>query len=570
MDLDIFKKSDPSGKFGKESYVFKNNPNEYDYIINFCDQYNLSDLPFKQKVFHAINNITERIICKNPNCDKLTNYKNSTLGYNEYCCNKCISSDPNIKNIKIEKSIKKYGTKTPAQSKEIKEKTIKTNKEKYGSNSPMSNIDIQNKSKKTLFKNYGVDNPNKHPELIGKRVESFKNNINQYKESYKKTSIEKYGVEHPWMYAEIHKKAIDNQRESKIKNIENIIIDKLKEYSGYKLISVDNTPIKRNVDIICSNGHSFTINREQLYNRHKNKLILCTTCNPLYRGISNSELIIHEFIKEFFDGEIILNTREIIKPYEIDIYLPELNIGFEFNGLFWHSEKFRNSEYHLKKWKISKEVGIDVYSIWEDDWMLKEDIVKSFILNKIGKTPNKIYARKCQIKQVSYKDSAKFLNENHLQGDCKSSIRLGLYYNKEIVSIMTFSKLRLPLAQKNKEGAYELTRFCNKTYNSIIGGASKLFSHFIKNYDFKEIHTYSDNMISNGNMYKTLGFENTHISSPGYWYLINDKREHRFNWRKHKLVSMGYDAKKTEEEIMSELGFFRIYNVGNKKWIFIP
>jgi hypothetical protein len=567
INLQIFKTHDPSGKFGKESYVLKNHPKEYDYIINFCNNHFLSDIPFKQKVYHVVNNIIKKIICKNPNCENLTNYKNSTLGYYEYCCNKCISSDPNIKNLKEEKSLKKYGTKTPAESKEIRKKIIKTNNDKYGGNSPMSNINIKNKSKSTLFKNYGVDNPNKHPELIEKRTETFKKNIDSYKESYKKTSIKKYGVEHPWMTKDIHQKSMDNQRKSKIKNIENIIIDKLKDYSGYKLIDVDNTPFKRNVNIICKKGHNFLINREQLYNRHKNKLILCTICNPLYRGISNNELVIFEFIKEFYKGEIIANTREIIKPYEIDIYLPDLNIGFEFNGLFWHSEKFRNSEYHLKKWKISKEVDVNVYSIWEDDWILKEDIVKSFILNKIGKTPNKIYARKCQIKEVSYKESAKFLNENHLQGDCKSSIRIGLYYDDEIVSIMTFSKLRLPLSQKNTDGAFELTRFCNKTYHNIVGGSSKLLNYYKENFFFSEIHTYSDNMISDGNMYKLLGFENTHISNPGYWYLINDKREHRFNWRKHKLVSMGYDNKKTEEEIMSELGFFRIYNAGNKKWL---
>jgi hypothetical protein len=101
----------------------------------------------------------------------------------------------------------------------------------------------------------------------------------------------------------------------------------------------------------------------------------------------------------------------------------------------------------------------------------------------------------------------------------------------------------------------------------IVGGSSKLLKHFISEYNPKEIQTYSDNLISEGNLYKSLGFSYIHESKPGYWYLINGIRHHRFNWRKQKLVSMGYDVNKSEREIMLELGFYRIYNAGNKKWI---
>jgi hypothetical protein len=49
--------------------------------------------------------------------------------------------------------------------------------------------------------------------------------------------------------------------------------------------------------------------------------------------------------------------------------------------------------------------------------------------------------------------------------------------------------------------------------------------------------------------------------------LIDGVREHRFNWRKSKLVKLGFDILKTEEEIMNENGYYRIYNGGNRKWI---
>ena len=209
MDLDIFKSTDSSGRMSKESYLFKNHKDEYDYIIDYCQKELIFDIPFKEKVYLCLHNIKKVPTCQNPSCQKRVNFKNSTLGYLKYCSNKCISSDPNIKKIKEEKSLERFGTKAPAQSLIIKEKIIRTNREKWGGNSPMSSKDIKDKSKKTLLKNWGVDNPNKSEELVEKRIKSFKSNIEQYKESYKKTSIERYGVEHPWSDPKIHKKTID-------------------------------------------------------------------------------------------------------------------------------------------------------------------------------------------------------------------------------------------------------------------------------------------------------------------------------------------------------------------------
>ena len=141
MTLDIFKINDPSGKMCKESYVSKNFLEEYEYIIQKIN----IEIPFKEKVYLVLNNI-EKPICKNPNCKTPVKFKNSTIGYLDYCSNKCIGSDPNIIKLKEIKSIEKYGTKTPAESNIIKEKIKKTNNLKYGGNSPMSSNKIKNKS----------------------------------------------------------------------------------------------------------------------------------------------------------------------------------------------------------------------------------------------------------------------------------------------------------------------------------------------------------------------------------------------------------------------------------------
>jgi hypothetical protein len=549
----------------KESFILNNYKEEYDYIMEYCDNNNLLDISFKEKVYLTLNKLESIPVCKNINCKNSVNFKNSTIGYLDYCSRRCVSSDPNIIKTKEENSLKKFGTKSPSQSKLVKDKIIKTNNEKYGGNSAMSSKDTQEKSKQTLIKNYGITNPSKSKELLEKRIESFK--LSNYKETYKKTSLEKYGVEHPWMSKNIHNKTIDFFYSSYRKRIESKIdINKFKFIGFNKGIS---TSLVFNCFECCN---EFDILTYQFYYRTNSGVNICTNCFPISENASISQIELYNFIINNYSGEVLLDCKNIINPYEIDIYLPELKIGFEFNGVWWHSEKFKSENYHLMKYELSNLNNVSLITIWEDDWVTRRDICESFVLNKIGKTANKIYARNCYIKEISYNESKDFLDTSHLQGDCKSSIRIGLFNKEELVSLMTFSKLRLPLQKleknRNKDKHYELTRFCNKVNTSVVGGASKLMRYFINKYNPIQVETYSDNLISNGVLYETLGFQYSHTSKPGYWYVIDGIREHRFNWRKQKLIKMGYDVNKTEEEIMSELGHYRIYNAGNKKWVY--
>jgi len=358
---------------------------EYDYIIKFCQQHNLEDLPFKQKIYHAINNISNIVLCKNPDCNNSVNYKNSTIGYYEYCSVRCISSDPNIKKIKREKSIAKFGTKTPAESEIIKNKIVKSNNEKYGGNSPMSNKLIQYKSKKTLLKNYGVDSPSKSEEILSKRIKSFKNS--GYKESYKKTSLEKYGVEHPWMNKDIHIKSIEKIKITKNNLLKELVINKLNSQND-ELLDIDYD--KRIIKAKCKNGHTYTINRHMLYSRNKLNTILCTICNPIYSGISGMEVSLLHHIKQVYQDEILSNER-ILNGKEIDIYLPKLKLGFEFNGLWWHSEENKPINYHIDKYDEAKSLGIDLIFIWEDEWLYNQESIKNTILDIIDIKMNNIH-----------------------------------------------------------------------------------------------------------------------------------------------------------------------------------
>lgn len=564
MNFEIFKDPDPSGRLSKESYVSKTYPEEYEFITEYSKINNLEGLPFKEKVYLCVNDLISPPTCKNPTCETIVSFRNSSLGYREYCSIKCLSSDPNIKKIKQESSLKKFGTKTPAESIHIKEKIIQTNLRKWGSNSPIHNEEVKERAKKKLLENWGVDNPSKSKEILEKRVESFKKS--NFRNNFRKTSLQKYGVEHPWMSKNIHAKTLDFFYSSYKERIESKICNE-----KYKFISFEKK-FTTSLKFYCySCQKEFNILPYQFYYRINRNLNICTNCYPISENSSLSQIEVFKFISQNYEGPTYINVKNIISPYEIDIFLPELDLGFEFNGVWWHSENFKEKNYHLKKIESSDSKNIDLITIWEDDWLLKREICESFILNKIKKTSHKIFARNCEVREVDYNTSKNFLDKNHLQGDCKSSVRIGLFHNGELVSLMTFSKLRLPLQKseinRSKQGYFELTRFCNMVNTSVVGGASKLLKYAINMINPTQIETYSDNLISNGNLYEKLGFNYEHTSKPGFWYVIDGIRHHRFNWRKQKLIKMGFDPSKTEEEIMSELGYFKIFNAGNRKWI---
>ena len=274
-----------------------------------------------------------------------------------------------------------------------------------------------------------------------------------------------------------------------------------------------------------------------------------------------------EFIEENYSGDIQKNTNILISK-EIDIYLPEFKQSFEFNGLYWHSDIYKSRKFHLEKTLECKEIGINLFHIWEDDWLYRKDILKSMILNKIGKIKYRIFARNCEVKVLTDNKLIRdFLEKNHLQGFVGSSIKLGLFSNNELVSIMTFGNLRKSLGQKSVEGSYELLRFCNKLNYTVVGGASKLLKYFVKNYSPCNIISYSDFSRSDGNLYKKLGFELSNLSQPNYYYIVNGVRNHRFNFRKDKLIKEGFDKNKTEVQIMNERKIMRIFDCGMEKWI---
>lgn len=290
------------------------------------------------------------------------------------------------------------------------------------------------------------------------------------------------------------------------------------------------------------------------------KSIHCSGCFGEI-GKSKGEKEVGSFIASL-NLEFEENNKTIINPKELDIFIPSKNLAIEFNGIYWHCDFFLDKNYHLEKTNMCKEQGVQLIHILETEWNENADIVKSIIKSKLGIYDTRIFARQCKLKIVTKEHKKSFLNDNHIQGNDNSSIYYGLYYNDELVSLMSFGKRKIC----RSESEWELIRFCSKKNYQIVGSASKLLSHFEKENNIKKLKTYADLRYSfSPDFYLKLGFTLKHISKPNYWYSKNNTILHRVNFQKHKLSKklQKFDPKLTEYENMVIDGYRRIWDCGN-------
>ena len=277
------------------------------------------------------------------------------------------------------------------------------------------------------------------------------------------------------------------------------------------------------------------------------------------------ETNIYNLLKELYTGEIILNFNN-----DINFYLPEKKLGFNICNLKENTKlKIDHNSKLFNKYKNE----IKLIQIFSDELINKENIVKSRIINELGLLINKIYARKCIIKEVDAKIKNTFLNQNHIQGEDRSEFKYGLYYNEELVSIMTFRKPRTAIGNKKsipREGNYELIRFCNKINTTVVGGASKLLNAFIKKINPKIIYSFADNRWSSPikNLYLSIGFKFISSSKHGYWYTKNfNNRLHRFNFNRGALIKRGHNMENTTEaKMMESLNYHKINDCGVSRY----
>ena len=262
------------------------------------------------------------------------------------------------------------------------------------------------------------------------------------------------------------------------------------------------------------------------------------------------------------ENVILEDTLTLPSGSELDIYVPSCNYAVEFNGLYFANELYKGKKDHLSLTLECEKNGIRLFHLFEDEWRDNQNVVKSMLANALHKNANKIFARKCKIREVPQCEAKLFINESHIQGYCNSSYRYGLYYNDELVSIMTFGKHRFRKKQHDND-IYELLRFCNKKGTSVVGGAGKLLSHFIKTFKPSKIISYADRRYSVGNLYEKLGFSKYNESEPSYFYVIDGERHYRFTYRKDVLISKyGCTEEETEHGFCLKNKWYRVYDCG--------
>jgi len=297
------------------------------------------------------------------------------------------------------------------------------------------------------------------------------------------------------------------------------------------------------------------------YERTKAFNVRCPQCRKV--SVSFPEHQIGNYVEETLGLTVIRNSKRIIPPLELDLFVSDKKIAIEFDGLYWHSDERIDKNYHLNKTLLCQQQGIQLIHVFENEWVQHPELIKSMIANKLGLTPRKIYARKCTVREIDTNVKNDFLFSNHIQGPDNSKYRFGLFFEDELVAVMTFGKRKITGAKP----ALELMRFCNKQFTTVVGGASKLFDFFVKTYSPSEIISYANRRFSNGNLYKSLGFTFSHASPPNYWYFDQDRNlRHRTNFQKHKLRSVlgeQFNPEQTEHENMKSAGFSRIWDCGN-------
>ena len=427
-----------------------------------------------------------------PNCK--TNpptFDNFRKGYRTYCSTKCQAE--HTKDKRKSTILEKYGE-YPFINKCSVEKRKQTCLEKYGTEFPFQNQDIQNKQKETMFELYGVYNPSQLQEIKNKKVQ---------------TSLFNWGTEHPIQSKEINdriKKTVFEKYGTDYFFESDVFKEKIKDYT--------------------------------------------------FPTQSNAEIEIFEYLKTIIDVEIEQGNRSILNGKELDIFIKDKNLAIEYCGLYWHSNKFRSNSYHKEKFDLCNKQNIRLITIFEDEWIENKELIKLKLAHILNcNQSDKVFARKCSIKPLSKKEKTEFYNKYHIQGDGNSSVNIGLYYNEEIVSSMSF--------KQRSQGIYELDRYATKYI--VVGGFNKLLNHFKINFSWEEIITFADLRWHLGEVYENSQFIQDKIINPDYNYIINNKRIHKFNFRKSlikKKFPTQYDDSLTEAENMRNIGILKIYDCG--------
>ena len=452
------------------------------------------------------------------------------------------------------------------QTIEFKEKMKKQNIEKYGVDHVFKRKDVINKSKQTKLERYGNENYNNQDKtrqtVRNKYGVDYLFQNNEIKEKSKQTCKEHYGCEYYCITQECKDK-LKNKYGVEYALQDDKIYNKTRKSLKLHYHTNANTPFKI-PEIINSNKEKIKHTCQLKYGVDYPCLINKVQMSG---GLTISK-INQNFAKLLKDNNIEFEQEFVIKnksyDFKINNTLIEINPTYTHNSTVGpyiknHKCNSLNKDYHLNKFKLAQENGYHCIHVWDwDDW--------NKIINLLS-PKQKLYARKCEIREVSKKECDEFLNLYHLQGKCRSqNIRVGLYHNNALVQIMTFGKPRY-----NKNYEYELLRLCSHKDYQVIGGSQKLWNHFLKTYNPSNVISYCDNSKFSGRVYETLGMKLIDNGVPScHWSKGREQiTNNLLNQRGYdQLFKTNYGKGTSNKELMIENGWKEVYDCGQTSYIY--
>lgn len=283
---------------------------------------------------------------------------------------------------------------------------------------------------------------------------------------------------------------------------------------------------------------------------------------------NNTEVLLNE-LKSYTDLEITIGPigeLDIVCLIDGVLYVFSL---YKFNLIYENKlcKKVLKPKLYMRDKLLTLQTeGISLVQFFEDEIKYKLPIVLSIIKNKLNLSKRLCGARECTISPIGAQLANRFLDDNHIHGkNYGKKFDLGAFYKGRLVGVMSFRQGNL----SRNSHALEMDRFCSLLNYNIPGLASKMFSNFVKYYADRDITTYADLRFTTGNVYNKLGFEFVKMTQTNYFYVVNDKRTHRFSFRKSVLSRKldKFDPSKTEYENMLENGIDRVWDCGHKKFI---
>jgi hypothetical protein len=520
------------------------------------------------------------------------------------------SKSPSIKLQKKNTMLDNWGVDNPSKSVEIQQRKIKTNQEKrgvdwatqdpdviekqrkttqehWGVNCSLNNSIIREKANKTMLEKYGVINPQQNEEI---KLATKITNLEKYgvpypwqneeiKDKITSTNLERYGAK-SWLSSEIGQKELCkihlNKRGYINPSQDPVVQAKIKQtmlekygVSHINYINMNQDQINAITDPILFSNAILNLTVQMAANKLGVNDSTIYRLSKEYNCRSNLDLTINTYECKVTDllNEIgvkyLKNSRRIIPPLELDIYLPDNHIAIETGSIYWHGEQFnKNSQYHFNKWKRCKDLQIDLFQWFDDDLHVNWHIVKSKLLRSLGISLPIIGARKLSVGTCDVIEEREFLNKWHVKGFSNNrNVVIASKYNDQIISIMTLNV---------NNNICIIDRWATDINISWPGAFSKSLSYWLKKSNFKgEIRTWCDNRLGNGKVYKSSGFNEIRVSKPGYWYFKYNGLEHRSKYQRNKLIKMfnlDVNDTRTEWEIMKSQGYDRLWDAGHTLW----